>query len=124
MIKERYEFTHLNTECFQAFLNLVSQHFSDDVLIIQLDNGSFHKAKRLQVPHNIMLMFQPPHSPELNPIEQVWQYLKRQLRWMLPNNLEQLRQLLKQQLEKLTLEVVASITGRQSILAALSVAGL
>ncbi|WP_348246852.1 transposase [Leptolyngbya sp. GB1-A1] len=25
-------------------------------------------------------MFQPPHCPELNPIEQVWQYLKRRLR--------------------------------------------
>ncbi|WP_081588123.1 IS630 family transposase [Gloeocapsa sp. PCC 7428] len=119
-----YEFTHLNTDCFQVFLNLVSQQFTDDVLIIQFDNGAFHKAKRLQVPHNIILMFQPPHCPESNPIEQVWQYLKRQMRWTLPNNLEQLRQLLKEQLEKLTTEMIASITSRQSILAALSVAGL
>lgn len=69
-----YEFTHLNTDCFQVFLNLVSQQFKDDVLIIQLDNGAFHKAKRLQVPNNIILIFQPPHCPESNPIEQVWQY--------------------------------------------------
>lgn len=68
-------------------------------------------------------MFQPPDCPELKRIERVWQYLKRKLRWTLPNNLEQLRQLLKQ-LEELTLEVIASITGRQSILAALSVAGI
>lgn len=106
------------------FLNLVSAQFKDDVLIIQLDNGAFHKAKRLIVPQNIILLFQPPHCPESNPIEQVWQYLKRKLRWTLPNNLEQLRQLLKQQLEELTKEVIASITGRQSILEALSVAGL
>jgi hypothetical protein len=45
-----WEFSHLNTDCFQIFLNLVSQHFADSVLIIQLDNGAFHKAKRLQVP--------------------------------------------------------------------------
>lgn len=69
-------------------------------------------------------MFQPPHCPQLNPIEQVWQYLKRQLRWTLPRTLEQLRQLLTQKLECLTKEVIASITGRQSILDALSVAGL
>jgi len=119
-----YEFTHLNTDCFQAFLNLISEQFQEDVLIIQLDNGGFHKAKRLQVPHNIILLFQPPHCPESNPIEQVWQYLKRKLRWTLPKNLEQLRQLLKEKLEELTPEVIASITGRQSILAALSVAGL
>ena len=117
-----FEFSHLNTDCFQVFLNLVSQQFKDDLLIIQLDNGAFHKAKRLQVPANIILLFQPPHCPELNPIEQVWQYLKRRLRWSLPVSLDQLRQQLNERLEALTPEVVASITGRLSILQALSVA--
>ena len=120
------------------FLNLVSAQFTDDVLIIQLDNGGFDKAKRLIIPQNIILLFQPPHcqatfwgeaspqklAPESNPIEQIWQFLKRQLRWTLPHNLEQLRQLLKQKLGALTKEVIASITGRQSILEALSVARL
>jgi len=107
-----------------VFLHLVSEQFKADMLIIQVDNGAFHKAKRLRVPHNIILLFQPPHSPESNPIEQVWQYLKRRLRWTLPKNLNQLRQVLKEKLEELTPEVIASITGRQSILEALSVAGL
>lgn len=119
-----YEFSHLNTDCFQIFLNLVSEQFSGDLLIIQLDNGAFHKAKRLNVPSNIILLFQPPHCPELNPIEQVWQYLKRRLRWHLPQTLEQLRQHLRERLETLTPEIVQSITGRSSILRALSVAGL
>lgn len=117
-----FEFSHLNTDCFQVFLNLGAQQFQDDLLIIQLDNGGFHKAKRLKVPSNIILLFQPPHCPELNPIEQVWQYLKRRLRWSLPAPLDVLRQQLRARLEALTPEVVASITGRQSILAALSVA--
>lgn len=39
-----WEFSDLNTDCFQIFLNLVSQHFADSVLIIQLDNGAFHKS--------------------------------------------------------------------------------
>jgi hypothetical protein len=117
-----FEFSHLNTDCFQVFLNLVSQQFKDDFLIIQLDNGSFRKAKRLSVPSNILLLFQPPHCPELNPIEQVWQYLKRRLRWTLPTTLDQLCEQLKVRLEALTDEVVASITGRQSIWDALSVA--
>ncbi|MBD1845752.1 transposase [Cyanobacteria bacterium FACHB-63] len=119
-----FEFSHLNTDCFQVFLNLVSQQFKHDLLILQLDNGGFHKAKRLRVPDNIILLFQPPHCPELNPIEQVWQYLKRGLRWSLPATLDQLRQQLKQRLTVLTTEVVASITGRSSMLYALSVAGI
>jgi transposase len=117
------EFTHLNTDCFQIFLNLISQKFADSVLIIQLDNGGFHKAKRLRVPENIILLFQPAHAPELNPIEQVWQYIKRRLRWLLPKNLEQLRHSLDFELEQLTQQVVASITGRAFIKEALSVAG-
>lgn len=117
------EFTHLNTDCFQIFLNLIYQKFADSVLIIQLDNGGFHQAKRLRVPENIILLFQPAHAPELNPIEQVWQYIKRRLRWLLPKNLEQLRHSLYFELEQLTQQVVASITGREFIKEALSVAG-
>jgi hypothetical protein len=119
-----FEFSHLNTDCFQVFLDLVSEQFKDDLLIIQLDNGAFHKAKRLQVPSNIIVIFQPPYCPELNPIEQVWQYLKRRLRWSLAATLDQLRQQLRERLASLTPQSVASITGRQSILDALSVAGI
>lgn len=119
-----YEFSHLNTDCFQVFLNLIAQQFADEVIILQLDNGAFHKAKRLQVPDNLVLLFQPPRCPELNPIEQVWQYLQRRLRWHLPQNLEQLQQWMTQQLEVLSAETIMSSTGRASILEALSVAGI
>lgn len=81
-----FEFSHLNTDCFQVFLNLVSQQFKNDLLIIQLDNGGFHKAKRLKVPANIILLFQPPHCPELNPIEQVWQYQRAKATLELTHN--------------------------------------
>lgn len=119
-----YEFTHLNSQCFQIFLDLVSQHFADSILIIQLDNGRFHKAKKLKIPDNIILMFQPPHCPESNPIEQIWQYLKRRLRWELPTSLDELRLLINQRLEKMSEKVVASIVGRNYILEALSVVGI
>lgn len=116
-----YEFTHLNSDCFQIFLELLSQHFGESILIIQLDNARFHKAKKLKIPENIILMFQPPYCPESNPIEQVWQYLKKGLRWKLPKNLDELRVLITQRLEAMSKEVIASITGRTYILEALSV---
>lgn len=105
-------------------MELVAEKFADSILIIQLDNGGFHKAKKLQIPPNIILMFQPSHSPESNPIEQVWQYLKRGLRWQLPNNLDELRVLISQKLEQISQEVIASIVGRVYILEALSVVGI
>ncbi len=119
-----YEFSHLNSQCFQIFLELVSQHFADSILIIQLDNGRFHKTKKLKIPKNIILMFQPPHCPESNPIEQIWQYLKRGLRWKLPSSLDELRLLITERLEVMTKEVIASIAGRTYILKALSVVGI
>lgn len=119
-----YEFTHFNTDCFQAFLNLVSDQFSDSILIIQLDQAGCHKAKRLEIPPNIILMFQPSHAPETNPIERVWLHLKQGLRWKLPKTLEELQALVTQRLTAMTKDVIASLTGRASILKALSVAGL
>jgi len=119
-----YEFTHLNTDCFQVFLNLVSEQYPDSILMIQLDQAGCHRAKRLQIPSNIILMFQPSHAPETNPIERVWLHLKQGLRWKLPKSLEGLQVLIAQRLQAMTQAVIASLTGRASILEALSVAGL
>ena len=75
------------------------------------------------LPDNIILFFQPAHSPELNPIEQVWQYLKRHLHWLMPKNLDELRSALYFQTGNLTKSIIASIAGRKYIIEALSVAG-
>lgn len=63
------EISHLDTECFQEFINEFSRSYPKDLHIIQLDNGSFHTTPKLKVPENIILLFQPAHCPELNPIE-------------------------------------------------------
>lgn len=119
-----YEFTHLNSECFQVFLDLVSAQYKDCILIIQLDQAGAHKAKRLKLPANIILLFQPSHAPETNPIERVWQHFKLGLRWQLPKDLDALRLLIRARLEAMTQAVIASIVGWHSILEALSVAGI
>ena len=41
-----------------------------------LDGAGYHVAKDLAVPHNITLVPLPPYAPELNPIENVWEYLR------------------------------------------------
>uniref|UniRef100_UPI0015E1956B transposase n=1 Tax=Pseudanabaena sp. BC1403 TaxID=2043171 RepID=UPI0015E1956B len=81
-------------------------------------------AKRLRLPSNIILIFQPAHSPELNPIERVWLHLKQGLRFTLPKNMDELRLLVKNRLSEMSKSVIASLVGRDSILDALSVASL
>ncbi len=41
-----------------------------------LDGAGYHAAQNLAVPHNITLIPLPPYAPELNPIENVWEYLR------------------------------------------------
>lgn len=119
-----YEFTHLDTECFQAFLQLFSTTYPQDLHIWQLDNGLFHKARNLRVPENIILLFQPSHCPELNPIERLWKHIKNFLSWQLFEHLPELRDKVRQALASLTKEVIVSLTSWDYILQALSVAGI
>lgn len=41
-----------------------------------LDGASWHKARQLNVPSNMRLIFLPPYSPELNPVEHIWDDLR------------------------------------------------
>ncbi len=40
------------------------------------DGAGFHTSKKLRVPDNITVIQLPPYSPELNPMENLWHYLK------------------------------------------------
>lgn len=119
-----WQFSHVDTDCYARFLQQLAAAYPDSLNILQVDNGLFHKAKRLQIPENIILLFQPPYCPELNPIERLWQHLKRDLCWELFDNLEQLQTKVDELMATLTQEVVASLTGYDFILQALSVANI
>ncbi|MBD2037136.1 IS630 family transposase, partial [Leptolyngbya sp. FACHB-321] len=73
---------------------------------------------------NILLLFQPSHAPETNPIERVWQHFKLGLRWQLPKNLDELRLSMRSKLEEMTQAVIASLVGWNFIREALSVADI
>ena len=114
------QFSDLDTDCYQRFLDEFSQAYPDSLNILQVDNGRFHTSKHLVVPENIILLFQPPYSPELNPIERLWEHLKADLKWASFKTLDQLQAKVDQLLAQLTPQVIASITGYSFILDALS----
>ena len=118
------EFSHLNRICFQAFLNEFSKMYSNSLNILQVDNGSPHLAKQLIIPENIILLFQPPYSPDVNPIERVWQSVKDKLSWLTLETLDELRKKLDVVINSLTAECIASLTGYGFILSALQKACL
>ncbi len=116
------EFSHLDSDCFHVYINQLSAQYADSINIIQLDNSTAHRAKKIQIPNNIILFFQPPHSPEINPIERVWQYIKKRLSWEIYENLEDLRQNVRNILNNLEDKIIASLTGWDYIVEAISVA--
>ncbi|GAX44061.1 transposase family protein [Tolypothrix sp. NIES-4075] len=68
-------------------------------------------------------MFQPPHTPEVNPIERLWKEIKKTLRWECFQTLDELREAVWKQLDQLSAYQVKSITGWDFILEALFVSG-
>ena len=116
-----WQFSHVDTECYQRFLDEFSQAYPDSLNILQVDNGRFHTSKKLVVPENVILLFQPPYCPELNPIERLWEHLKAELKWTSFQTLAQLQTIVEQLLSQLTPQVIASVTGYPFILEALSV---
>lgn len=119
-----WQFSHVDSDCYQRFLDEFSTRYPDSLNILQVDNGRFHKAKKLRIPDKIILLFQPPYCPELNSIERLWSHLKRDLRWELFKDLNQLQTKVDELIAQLTAETVASITGYNFILEALSVANI
>ena len=118
-----WEFSHLNTTCFNIFLAKFSDAYQEDIHILQLDNGAFHSSQYLQVPENIILLFQPPHTPQVNPIERLWQEIKKTKRKESFQYEDELREFVWQRLKKLNTSIVASLTGWGFILDALFVSG-
>jgi hypothetical protein len=71
------ELPFCNSDTFQIFIDALSETDTEELMLLLLDNASFHKAKNLVIPDNIVLINIPPYSPELNPAEQIWAWFKR-----------------------------------------------
>ncbi len=65
-----------NTHMMNIFLQHVAQEYATYFIVMQVDQAGWHQAKNLVIPDNIRLLPQPAHSPELNPVEHIWEELR------------------------------------------------
>lgn len=66
-----------NTEMMNLYLQHFARAYPHDEVLVLLDRAGWHTAKALLVPPNLSLQCLPPYSPELNPVEKLWWWLRR-----------------------------------------------
>ncbi len=65
-----------DTQMMGLFLEHVSKTYEKYFVVMQVDQASWHVTKDLKIPENIRLIPQPAYSPELNPVEHIWEELR------------------------------------------------
>jgi len=66
----------IDARLMSIFLAQTAAQFPDEYCVMFLDGAGWHKAHELTVPSNMRLLPLPPYSPELNPAEHVWEYIR------------------------------------------------
>jgi hypothetical protein len=66
----------MQTQCFQLFVDYVSACHPDELNVLVCDGAASHDPRFLDMPDNVRIITLPPYSPQLNPVEQVWDLLR------------------------------------------------
>jgi len=67
----------VNTQVMNYYLEQLALAYPDETLWVIMDQAGWHKSNDLNVPSAIRLIYLPPYSPELNPVERLWRWLRR-----------------------------------------------
>ena len=66
----------VNTLCMNIFLEQFSKVYKNKKIVMVMDGAAWHQSNGLLAIDNIRNIILPPYSPELNPVEKLWQYIK------------------------------------------------
>ena len=101
----------VSTEAMSLFLDPFSRTLkADEHAVMVLDQAGWHGANTLRVPDNVTLVPLPAYSPELNPVERLWLYLRqRHLSHRLLDNYDAIVEACCQAWNQLTHERVQSL---------------
>lgn len=68
---------NVDTGTMNAFLKVLdAERKEDEHFVLIMDQAGWHKSKTLELPDGITVLLLPPYSPELNPVENLWHYLR------------------------------------------------
>jgi transposase len=106
-----YEIEGTTSEIFYRYLVEFSKYRPDELKIIIIDNAGFHSLKQFSLPENIRLVRIPPYTPELNPSEKIWHFIKQHYKNIVFNDLQSVKEWLHDFIRnKLNTNRVMSVT--------------
>jgi len=66
-----------NTENMSVFLKGLSEKYPEDLILLCMDQASYHTTSALEVPKNIRRFYLPARTPEMNPVELMWREIRK-----------------------------------------------
>jgi putative transposase len=104
------ELPGLDARLFQLFLNHFAQDVAAGLNLLVLDQARAHIAQQLRRPPNVRFVFTPPYSPEVSPIERLWEDLHDELAGANPPSINDLSDLVCEQIQAYTPARLSSLT--------------
>lgn len=106
-----------DTISMNVFLKNLSEQYLEDYIILVCDGAAWHKSNELKIPENIEIIFIPPYTPEMNPIEQIWKEIRKiGFRNEVFQTLDKVIERLCYSINLITNDLIKSITLREWIL--------
>jgi transposase len=103
---------NVNIQCMNIFLEEFSKANKGQKIVIVMDGAGWHQSNNLIISSNIRIIILPPYSPELNPIEKLWQYIKdHTIKNKIYKTLPQLERAVCKFVSKLSAKVVMNVCG-------------
>jgi len=69
----------VNTEMMNLFLTHLHKHIGERKIVLVMDRAGWHCSKKLKIAPQIELIYMPPYSPELNPVERLWKWIRSEV---------------------------------------------
>ena len=93
-----------------VFLEQMSEYLGENKAILVMDQAAWHTSEMLAIPKNIRIVYLPPYSPELNPVERLWQYIKNNtIKNKVYNTLEELENVICNFIKNLDISTIKSV---------------
>lgn len=101
---------YVNTECMNVFLEELAKELQGEEILLVMDCAGWHKSSRLIIPSNIEIVYLPAYSPDLNPIERLWLYIKQLvLRNRIYDNLDFLEQAVCECIKSIVPQIIRTV---------------